>query len=49
MKTCAWVGNGHETNINVTKIDWQWVKGHNGHPENERVDQIARDVIRELT
>ena len=31
------------------KIDWQWVKGHNGHPENERVDQIARDVIRELT
>lgn len=24
------------------KIKWIWVKGHNGHPENERVDQLAR-------
>jgi ribonuclease HI len=23
-------------------IDWIWVKGHSGHPENERVDQLAR-------
>jgi ribonuclease HI len=23
------------------KITWQWVKGHDGHPENERVDQLA--------
>ena len=22
-------------------IEWHWVKGHNGHPENERVDQLA--------
>lgn len=29
-------------------IDWQWVKGHSGHPENDRVDQIARDAILEL-
>jgi len=24
------------------EILWNWVKGHNGHPENERVDQLAR-------
>lgn len=23
------------------KIVWKWVKGHAGHPENERVDQLA--------
>ena len=23
-------------------VTWQWVKGHAGHPENERVDDLAR-------
>ena len=23
------------------KIKWEWVKGHNGHPDNERVDALA--------
>ena len=27
-------------------IEWVWVKGHNGHPENERCDQLARDEIK---
>ena len=22
-------------------IDWRWVRGHNGHPENERADKLA--------
>ena len=25
------------------QIDWRWVKGHNGDPDNERVDVLARD------
>ena len=23
------------------KLSWEWVKGHNGHPENERCDALA--------
>lgn len=29
------VASGH-------KLEWHWVRGHNGHPENERVDALAR-------
>lgn len=25
------------------QVRWKWVKGHNGHAENERVDQAARE------
>jgi ribonuclease HI len=25
------------------QVRWQWVRGHNGHVENERVDQAARE------
>lgn len=31
-------------------IEWHWVKGHAGHPENERADALARrgiDAVRE--
>jgi len=26
-------------------VRWHWVKGHAGHPENERADQLARDGL----
>ena len=30
------------------EIDWRWVKGHAGHPENERADELARSGVPQL-
>jgi ribonuclease HI len=30
------------------EIQWIWVRGHAGHPENERADELARRGIAEL-
>ena len=27
--------------IKPHRIEWHWVKGHSGHPENDRVDALA--------
>jgi len=27
-------------------VTWNWVRGHNGHPENERCDLLAREAIK---
>lgn len=31
------------------RIDWRWVKGHSGHPENELADQLANRGVEEAT
>jgi len=28
-------------------IEWKWVKGHHGHPQNERCDELAKNAIEE--
>ncbi len=30
------------------QIEWLWVRGHSGHPENELADELANQGIREL-
>ena len=31
--------------VNAHDVEWHWIKGHAGHPENERADQLARGAI----
>ncbi len=30
------------------EIEWNWVKGHAGHPENERADELANKGVAKL-
>ena len=30
------------------EIEWHWLKGHAGHPENERADELAREAIKAM-
>ena len=28
------------------RVEWKWVKGHAGHPDNERADRLASDAAK---
>lgn len=30
------------------RIQWRWIKGHSGHPENELADRLANEAIDQL-
>ena len=34
--------------VDQHKVRWQWVKGHAGHPENERADELANQGVDEV-
>ena len=36
-----------EKEVQRHQISWKWVKGHSGHPENERADELANKAIEE--
>jgi len=38
-----------EAALETHDIQWHWIRGHSGHPENERADALARKAIKELT
>ena len=35
-----------ESQVARHEVEWKWVQGHSGHPENERVDKLARAAIK---
>ncbi len=34
-----------ETQATRHDVEWRWVRGHDGHDENERADALARAAI----
>jgi ribonuclease HI len=37
-----------EAAIAPHRVTWRWVRGHTGHPENERADALARAALAQL-
>ena len=36
-----------ESALAAHQVEWRWVRGHSGHPENERADALARRGLKE--
>jgi ribonuclease HI len=39
----------HDALTQQHELEWRWVKGHAGHPENERADALANRGVASLT
>jgi ribonuclease HI len=35
--------------VSPHEVEWVWIKGHSGHPENERCDKLAPEAIKRTT
>lgn len=38
-----------DAEVQERNVSWQWVRGHTGHPQNERCDELGNIAIAELT
>jgi len=38
-----------ELRLKIKMIEWKWVKAHNGNPQNEAVDRLARECAKNLS
>lgn len=34
--------------VNQHQVEWRWVKGHSGHPENELADELANRGVEQV-
>lgn len=34
-----------ESALEIHTVQWEWIRGHAGHPENERADELARKAL----
>jgi len=37
-----------EIELQRHEVTWEWVKGHSGHIENDKADELARDAIKKM-
>lgn len=37
-----------EQALGTHRVEWEWTRGHAGHPENERADALAREALKQF-